>query len=103
MAELRAGGLALVIRSDDPYDLGKTVKLIELISTGKSAKAPSGELYSMKNGVISWAVEGDVRVIGVRQETLIHGWAMFEPMQLMPLSDGGFSHEDEQQKELTHG
>lgn len=81
MAELKAGGLALV------YGLK-----IDKRHNGKSAKLLMSEIYK---GSQVWICEGDFD----KSDHL----GIFYPQNLMPIDGDDFQHEDERQKELTHG
>ncbi|MFL6615984.1 MAG: hypothetical protein ACJ8LD_20000 [Pantoea agglomerans] len=99
MAELRAGGLALIINSRIPENIGRTVKLIRYLGMMKGnvmkvsmaaweCQSASGE--NLKGFMPTGAVR-HARVIDCPSD-----W-------LMPIDGEDFQHEDEQQKELTHG
>lgn len=104
MAELKAGGLAIVIRSDDQFDIGKCVTLKRFVPKEGTALAPNRVIYKMQRANEgSWVVNGDIRICNDNGETELHGWAMFQPHELMPIDGEDFSHEGERQKELTHG
>lgn len=79
MAELRAGGLAMV------YGLK-----IDKRHNGKSAKLLEKESYK---GQQVWICEGDFE----------GNLGVFYPKNLMPIDGDEFQNEDEQPKELTHG
>lgn len=91
MAKLRAGGLALIIKSRFHENMGKVVRTDEFIGVSEpyfvdcwliTALSPmTGTLYPVK--------EGDQVVAPVSA--------------LMPIDGDDFQHEDEQQKELTYG
>lgn len=89
MSELRAGGLALVVRCTDQNLIGRVVTLIELLKPG--CFTYEGKQYVFKANGAGWLCEiGD-------------GIAVFLPSSLMPIGGDDFSHEYERQKELTHG
>ena len=88
MSELRAGGLALVIKSVKPELVGRAVKLIELLNPGW-LKHKGDRLFFESDGV-GWLCEVE------------EGIVIFRPNQLMPIDGDDFQHEDEHQKELTH-
>lgn len=89
MAELRAGGLALVIKSTDPDQVGKVVTLIQLVS-------PGDFLFNRKRYVSK--ATGPVWLCEKPDAYVTH-----YPSQLMPIDGDDFQHEDERKKELTNG
>lgn len=89
MSELRAGGLALVVRCTDQNLIGKVVTLIELLKPGSFKY--DGEQYFFKGDSAAWLCE------------IEDGIAVFRPSSLMPIDGDDFSHEDERKKELNHG
>jgi len=84
MAELRAGGLAMIIRSQFPENVGKTVSLIKFLGEGE------WKLTALSNltGTICPVRAGD-SCTGMSQN-------------LMPIDGDDFSNEDEHQKEREH-
>ncbi|MBV4365896.1 hypothetical protein [Erwinia phyllosphaerae] len=89
MSELKAGGLALVIRSSKQELIGRCVTLIELLSPGPFIY--QGKRHIFKANGVGWLCD--------LEEYLV----IFRPSQLMPIDGEDFSHEGERQKELTHG
>ena len=90
MAELRAGGLAIIIRSRFPDNVGKVVKLVAYV--GKIN-------YDLDPGIY-WEVEALSELSGTlcRVKSGLNGLALAK--NLMPIDD--FSNEDEHQKEREH-
>lgn len=80
MAELRAGGLAMV------YGLK-----IDKRHNGKAAKLVESEIYK---GNKVWICEGDFDKIG--------DLGVFYPQNLMPIDGDNFSHEKESEKQLQN-
>lgn len=83
--ELKAGGLALVIASDDKADIGKCVKLIQRVQDGGEYTAPNGIrcLNRPGHGVV-WVVSGDLRIECYGGQNF-SGWAVFKPENLLPI------------------
>ena len=76
---LKAGGMALIVRT---ADAGKTVKLVCYLSKGRQFKAKDGVRYEA--GRAGWLVSGDV--IGNQNAPRpINGQALFSPASLMPI------------------
>ncbi|EPH7508799.1 hypothetical protein ACYCW1_004237 [Klebsiella pneumoniae] len=98
MAELRAGGLALVIASGNQNEVGKTVTLIRKVSSGEFHQFPNGNSYAMKinTGQSMWVVSGDVSIYTSKPSG---GMSIFPAKSLMPIDGDDFSGEDERQKE----
>ncbi|AMV53132.1 TPA: hypothetical protein ACHVUQ_002513 [Klebsiella pneumoniae] len=101
MAELRAGGLALVIASGNQNEVGKTVTLIRKVSSGEFHQFPNGNSYAMKTntGQSMWVVSGDVSIYTSKPSG---GMSIFPAKSLMPIDGDDFSNEDEHQKEREH-
>lgn len=90
MAELHAGGLAIIIRSPFPENVGKVVKLVTCV--GKIN-------YGLDPGIY-WEVEALSELSGTlwRVKSGLNGLALAK--NLMPIDD--FSNEDEQQREREY-
>ncbi|MCY2161649.1 hypothetical protein OW894_24700 [Klebsiella pneumoniae] len=101
MAELRAGGLALVIASGNQNEVGKTVTLIRKVSSGEFHQFPNGNSYAMKTntGQSMWVVSGDVSIYTSKPSG---GMSIFPAKSLMPIDGDDFSNEDQHQKEREH-
>ncbi|HHI0425211.1 hypothetical protein H8F03_11630 [Klebsiella pneumoniae] len=92
MAELRAGGLAIIIRSRFPENVGKVVKLVSCV----------GEInHHLERGVY-WEIEAMSELAGTLflVKSGFHGLARAK--SLMPIDGDDFSNEDERQKEREH-
>lgn len=101
MAELKAGGLAILIKTFVPENAGKSVTTEFMVQHMESLDTPSGEVFTNYSGRACWYITGDVwtELNGVT----VTGFAFAHPEQLMPIDGDDFQHEDERQKELTHG
>ncbi|HCB0511197.1 TPA: hypothetical protein MYN43_003368 [Klebsiella pneumoniae] len=89
MAELRAGGLAIIIRSRFPENVGKTVRLVRFI----------GEVHQSTGYGIYWEV---IALAGTRKRVKPGSAGMAQSKNLMPIDGDDFSNEDERQKEREH-
>lgn len=107
MSELRAGGLALIIDSVDLDEVGKCVTTISLIPAGGRFTSPHGRQTNNCADFAAWFVTGDVNAHLGDGVSIWHtarmGWSLYPPQYLIPIDGEDFSHEDERQKELTHG
>lgn len=85
MAELKAGGLALVIASGNNREIGKSVTLVKQLADGEFYKFPNGSSYSMKSstGQAIWVVSGDVSVYTSKPSS---GLSIFPSRCLMPIN-----------------
>lgn len=101
MSELRAGGLAILIKTYYPGNAGKSVTTEFIVRSMEFVDTPSGEVFTNHSGRDCWYITGDVwtELNGVT----VSGFAFAHPEQLMPIDGDDFSHEDERQKELSHG
>lgn len=94
MAELKPGGLAIVISSPVPKNIGRVVELVEYW----------GVLNSQYTGEVgpAWKVKVDKEMIlpNGRPSDLT---GLIFSKKLMPIDGDEFQHEDERHKELTHG
>lgn len=97
MAELKPGGMALVIRGED---CGKCVTTERFIPGKSEFIAPDGKNCTAARGCGGWLCTGDVNP---KDRPEIRGWALFRTENLLPIDGDEFQHEDDQQKELTHG
>lgn len=91
MAELKPGGLALIIKSRFPENIGKTVKTEKFIGVSETYYVNCWEItaLSLLTGTLMPVEEGDS--------------AIAPAASLMPIDGDDFQHEDERHKELTHG
>ena len=92
MDELRAGGLAIIIRSRFPDNVGKVVKLVAYVGKIKYDLCPG----------IYWEVEALSELSGTlwRVKSGLNGLALAK--NLMPIDGDDFSNEDQHQKEREH-
>ncbi|MCK6836249.1 hypothetical protein L8S32_05170 [Enterobacter asburiae] len=99
MSKLRVGGLAIIIKSRIPENIGLTVRLVKYLGI------VSGILDGRE--LEAWNVEpasgGEIK--GIFPGGLVAKWPCVNcPANwLMPIDGEDFSHEDERQKELTNG
>lgn len=82
MAELKAGGLALVIFSENQNEIGRCVELIEAVARGHSFNFPTAGKHSWGSDVPAWLVKGDVSLYTDRQSG---GFSYFLGTELMPI------------------
>lgn len=90
MAELKAGGLALIVRNKIQENIGKTVRLKFTVAPGMYYNNPvSGGLSKNSSSSLIWVVTGDVVTIGFRGviEVPKHGFCQCAPRNLMPIDD----------------
>ena len=101
MAELRAGGLALVIAAENKNEIGKSVTLIRKVLSGEFHQFPNGSSYAMKTntGESGWVVSGDVSIYKSKPSG---GMSIFPAKSLMPIDGDDFSDEGERKKEREH-
>ncbi len=102
MAELRAGGLALVTRGQ--YS-GCVVVTEELILPGALFKGPNGLAYTSAGDVAAWLCIGSVKaqpVDATQAAGKLDGFALFRERSLMPIGDEDFSHEKDSEKQLQN-
>nr|DAL44222.1 MAG TPA_asm: hypothetical protein [Caudoviricetes sp.] len=107
MAELRAGGLALIIKSISSKEDGRVVTCVEKIYPGGTYSDPkNGQSFQWEENQPAWIVTGDVAIyissIGSEEIRPDHGWSIYLPNQLMPIDGDDFSNEAERQKEREH-
>lgn len=94
MADLKAGGLAIVISSPIAKNVGRVVELIEFWGIFKSR-------FTGEEGP-AWKVKSETPM------TLPNGkpsdlTGLIFSKKLLPIDGDDFQHEDERQKELTYG
>ncbi|HAT1562059.1 TPA: hypothetical protein I8X96_004017 [Raoultella ornithinolytica] len=92
MAELRAGGLAIIISSRFSENVGKTVRLVRFI----------GEVHHFTGCGIFWEVEAMAGLRGTRGRVKPGSIGMAQSKNLMPIDGDDFSDEDQHQKEREH-
>lgn len=106
MAELKAGGLALVLDDIVPENIGKCVTLIRRLEPLDHFTTPDGRRGMMPSGYgVGWLCSGDLICIGTlsrsKLDFKVKGWAIIPPKYLMPIDGDDFQREVEQQKELS--
>ena len=83
--ELKAGGLALVVRSTDLPEVGRVVTLLRLVNPGDEFTAPDGHFCRWRAcNPAAWLVAGEVQS-NMPGGQVFYGWAVFPPTHLMPL------------------
>lgn len=92
MAELRAGGLAIIIRSRFPENVGKVVKLVACV----------GEINHLLGRGIYWELEAMSELAGTLWRVKSGSTGMAQAKSLMPIDGDDFSNEDQHQKEREH-
>ncbi|HBW7671188.1 hypothetical protein ACVTGX_20945 [Klebsiella grimontii] len=92
MAELRAGGLAIIIRSRFPENVGKVVKLVACV----------GEINHLLGRGIYWELEAMSELAGTLWRVKSGSTGMAQAKSLMPIDGDDFSNEDQRQKEWEH-
>ncbi|EKS0266623.1 TPA: hypothetical protein ACH1T0_004686 [Klebsiella pneumoniae] len=103
MAELRAGGMALIIDSATSEEIGRGVQAVSLIPVRGSFKSPHGRPSNNGGDIPAWLVTGNV-VAKLGKESpqwAGNGWALYPPQYLMPIDGDDFSNEGERQKERS--
>ena len=85
MAGLRAGGLALIIKSRTPADVGKVVTTERVLINGERFIAPDGTGCWWRHGDGCWLVTGDIKP---ENDCPYYGWAAYSASNLMPIDDG---------------
>lgn len=104
MAELRAGGMALIIRSTEPSDVGKCVTLVSLIEPEMDFVSPSNIQCTSGKTTSSWLVVGDVYAEAKEPYDLpksdLYGWGLYKVNSLLPIDGEDFSDEDIYEKDI---
>ncbi|MRT01902.1 hypothetical protein [Ewingella americana] len=102
MAELKAGGLALIIGLKNSHQFnGKCVRLIKMIGpTGETFIHPKNEteVHVVPGIIDSWYVHGDIHPIN---KPILHGVGVISSKNLIPL-DEDFSNEQYKERETNH-
>lgn len=91
--ELKAGGLALVIKSDDASDVGKCVTLVHIVEPGQTYRSPVSD-HVCRHRIEyppAWVVTGDIET----GPGGLYGWAVFDPKNLLPID--GDDHQERDQ------
>ncbi|MFU2170481.1 hypothetical protein [Klebsiella grimontii] len=92
MAESRAGGLAIIIRSRFPENVGKVVKLVACV----------GEINHPLGRGVYWELEDMSELAGTLWRVKSGSTGMAQAKSLMPIDGDDFSNEDQRQKEREH-
>ena len=104
MSELRAGCQAMIIGGFYRTNDGKSVHVVGFV--------PNGERFTWRGKVYAdpvpmgdaWLITGDLTVRdGSTGEARSLDFGLIPEKYLLPIDGEDFSHEDEQQKELSHG
>ncbi|WP_154953295.1 hypothetical protein [Klebsiella grimontii] len=90
MAELRAGGLAIIIKSQFPENVGKTVRLIKPMGFNESLRGYMWKLTALSG------------LAGTLYPVKAGGLCTGLDQNLMPIDGDDFSNEDQRQKEREH-
>ena len=101
MAELRAGGMALIIDSATPEEVGRCVYTVSLIPPGGRFASPHGRPTNNHSESVAWFITGDVKAsLGDGAPIWAgKGWSLYPPQYLMPIDGDDFGSEDQHQKE----
>ena len=91
MSELKEGGLAIIIKSRFPENVGKVVKTSKFIGISEPYYTNCWEIIATSHltGTLYPIGDGD--------------FAIAPETSLMPIDGDDFSHENDRQKELSHG
>lgn len=101
MAELRAGGLAIIV-GGNPETFGIVVTTEALIPNGGVIALPNGK--GLRNGGSTrWLVHSDRLCLELSNGTIIDDYCLMPSRCLMPIDGDDFTHEDEREKELVNG
>lgn len=101
MSELKAGGLAIFVAG--PVELlGLQVETVRYVSAGELITLPTG--FRMRNsGRGRWLIHNERIFVELSSGTILNDYSLCRGNWLMPIDGEDFSHEDERQKELSHG
>lgn len=104
MAELKAGCQAMIIGGFYRTNDGKSVLVVGFVPNG-STFTWNGQAYAEPVPMgDAWLISGDlVSRDGDTGEAKRLDFALMPGKYLMPIDGDDFQHEDERQKELTHG
>lgn len=103
MAELKEGSKVLVIGAfteKGAVNIGKSATVSFFASDADEYRGPDGIDYLCGSDGLSAVIIGS-QIYNI--VTKKHGWAQVSVKHLMVIDGDDFQHEDEQQKELTHG
>lgn len=100
MAELKAGGLAIVVGGHQNRVLmGRTVELVRLVSSESMVKIPGQPLF-WNEGPARWLISKDGLRVILTNKSVVLGFALVEPRHLIAIDGEGFQHEKSEQKSL---
>lgn len=100
MSELRTGGLAIII-GGSTETVGIVVTTIEFVPAGKTIRT-EGKLF--KNGGSNrWLIHSEEICVTLTDGSTQNDFSFLPASMLMPIDGEDFSHEDEREKELSHG
>lgn len=103
MAELRAGGLAVVIGCDlnSRPIIGHTVELVELVSSHSWVRSPGNpEFYNRDKA--RWLINKPGLTMTLSNGKKVMSYSVLLPEHLMPIGDEDFSHEKESENQLQN-
>ncbi len=101
MAELKAGGNAIFIAGPTEL-LGLQVDTLRYVSPEESIALPTG--FRMRNaGKGRWLIHNERIFVTLGNGKVLDDYCLCPAHWLMPIDGHDFQHENEQQKELTHG
>lgn len=100
MAELRAGGLALII-GGSPETIGLVVVTERLVNPGGIVITPCGKRFS-NGGSLRWLIHSTELCVKLSDGTVIDDYCLIFPHMLMPIDGEDFTDELHSEKELSH-
>ncbi|WP_338524174.1 hypothetical protein VRB13_15425 [Erwinia aphidicola] len=103
MAELKAGGWALVVGGKESARLiGHTVELVSLECSNSFVRVAGQPLFF--NGTSArWLIRKSGLKTALTNGSIVEGHGLVYPEHLMPIDGDDFQQEDEKRKELTNG
>lgn len=93
--ELKAGGLALIVSSTIPEEIGRCVTLSKLVQPQSRFITPDGDAGRWSYSHAAWLVVGNVSTDSRSGGHQRNGWAMYYPSSLMPID--GDDHQERDQ------
>lgn len=100
MAELKPGGLAIVIAGPQS---GACVSTEVYVNPGQEFDLPDGRKAYNGTALHAWFCTGRVKPKVQTKHKNLTGFALFTSEMLLPVDGEEIQHEDERNKELTHG
>ncbi|KGA24920.1 hypothetical protein AO825_08335 [Pectobacterium brasiliense] len=101
MAELRAGGLAIIV-GGNPETLGVVVTTEKIVHHGERISLPDGRRF-YNAGSTRWLVHCDRLVTMLSSGSTLNDYSFMFSHWLIPIDGDDFTHEDEREKELVNG